>query len=228
MQIPSPKKTKQVSIMLPPRALEANQLTSMAPSPMSRPTVTPQNAASTQWRTVVCPHPPMKHCFRRPSTIDTMDTDSSSGGLCTPANLWPTPNGTPMGTPTATATPKILGFGELTLAPKQLPPQSPSAFTRAITMAEAQNLQWATRLQTITDISPKKKMTAAGYPVAARGACDMDVSMEATEDMETPSPDKNRRMLMQASPMQFQSSLGPATPEEKPFMMHRSEQFRCV
>lgn len=222
LQIPSPKKTKQ--LWLPARALEVNtgSFPTATPSPMSRPVITPQNAASTHWRTVVCPKPPMKHCFRRPS-IDVMaDDSSSSGGLCTPANLWPTPHGTPMGTPTAAATPKniSLGFGELT---QQCLTQPPSAFARAVADAQVQQNQWAARLQTISDTSPSRRGKAFGYP---SGGGDMDVSMEVTEDMVTPSPNMDR-MVKSPMAMEWSSSLGPATPDDKPAMMCRSEQFRC-
>jgi len=64
----------------------------------------------------------------------------------------------------------------------------------------------------------------------------MDVSMEVTEDMVTPSPDHDKRLRvinqnsMTASPVELPQSglFGPLSPDDKPYAMSRSEQFRCA
>lgn len=239
--MPSPHKPQGLNIMLPSRALEVNTTTTMAPSPMSWSTCTPQNAASTHWRTVVCPNPPAKHNYRRSSmTLDTAD-GTSSGGLRTPATQWPSPAGTPTGTPTAAQTPRAqlsFGFGDDCTFNSGRPQPSPTGsfgFSRRLDVHAVRTVgptvSMGMRLQTITDASPKK-MNASGY---TSGLSDMDVSMEASQDMVTPSPDHDKRQAMlkknemSPSPVELPKSglFGPDSPNGKPYAMSRSEQFRC-
>lgn len=57
---------------------------------------TPINAASTQWRTMICPHAPVKRAS--PSIhVNVESTPTSSDGLCTPVNYWPSCTSTPVG-----------------------------------------------------------------------------------------------------------------------------------
>lgn len=219
--------SKKVSIMLPTAALEVNTaaVPSAAPSPMSRPTCTPTNVATTHWRTVVCPHPPVKHTRHLVRTTSSDLEDVSSGGLTTPSNLWPTPtNATPRASPMAIspfgAPGASFGFGDLSM-----PRASPQLFRREPLLSpnaagRESNPQPSptafARLQTITDNSPSSMANATGYPAPC-----MNVSMEVDGDWATPSPDQDRR----GTPWQLQSQ-GPMTPDDKPVMV-RSQQFRC-
>jgi len=193
MKVASPVKTSR-PLMLPSMSLEVNtSLPTPTPSPMSRPQTpgipicTPSNAASTQWRTVTCPRPPSKNYFK--------EDDGSSGGLVTPANLWPSPNGTPLGTPTTAA----IGFGfsaaditaaSITSPIMQSAQLSPGlarpSLMRAYSDSAFSQVFRSSRLQTISDNSPGKN---AGWS----GNASLDFSFEAAlaaEDMTTPSPGK--------------------------------------
>jgi len=72
---------------------------------------TPQNVATTTWRTAVCPKPPEK--TRRAPTSRSPTTSSS--GLRTPVTLWPTPHGSPMGF--SVMTPRCVFFGDTPTGP---------------------------------------------------------------------------------------------------------------
>jgi len=202
MKVASPSKTAR-PLLLPSMAMEVNtSLPTPTPSPMSRPQTpgipicTPSNAASTQWRTVTCPRPPSKSYFK--------EDDASSSGLVTPANLWPSPNGTPLGTPTTAA----IGFGfsaadiarvsqDISAASISSPilqtaQLSPGLGRPALMRAYSDSAAFSqvfrsAPLQTITDDSPGGKN--AGWA----GNASLDFSFEAAmaaEDMTTPSPGK--------------------------------------
>mmetsp|Transcript_5298 Transcript_5298/g.14990 ORF Transcript_5298/g.14990 Transcript_5298/m.14990 type:complete len:245 (-) Transcript_5298:193-927(-) len=67
----------------------------VAATPTSRPLCTPTSAVSTQWRTMVCPHAPVKRVSRQPFPASA-DSTPGSDGLRTPVNVWPAYAGTPM------------------------------------------------------------------------------------------------------------------------------------
>jgi hypothetical protein len=172
---------------------------------------TPSNAASTQWRTVTCPRPPSKNYFKE-------DDGSSSGGLVTPANLWPSPNGTPLGTPTTAA----IGFGfsaaDISAAASTSPilksaQLSPGlgrpALMRAYSDSAFSQVFRSARLQTISDNSPNNSNQEWA------GNASLDFSFEAAEEMATPSPGKPPVDLFQVT-----------SPEEKP--VHRLQRANAI
>lgn len=217
MTIPSPKKLKQGALMLPRLALDSNisMLATPTPSPMA--IATPQNVATTHWRTVVCPHPPMKHHFYRKQNNEMSDDSSSNGGLVTPANLWPSPCGTPMGTPTAATSAFGFGYGTPTVAPanvgfggfQDMPMASPVGSQGPALFRSTSPFNAQARMQTLSEGSPIR---------GDAGMTAMDTSMEVGEDMITPSPDKRAVQRMAVSPLQdLQNSTGPATPDATVF-----------
>jgi len=91
----------QPKLMLPAGALQGDQVAEPpAPSPNSRPPCTPAKAASTQWRRQACPYPPTRKAARKMtssnSALSTPMAVAGPAGLLTPANLWPSPGGTPV------------------------------------------------------------------------------------------------------------------------------------
>jgi len=178
----------------------------------------------------------------------------------TPATQWPTPVGTPMSTPTAVQTPisrLSFGFSDdsnfLGGRPQQLAQPSPTGsfgFPRRLDVATVRAAgptgSMSMRLQTISDASPIKmisptgrrlsqdaSLNASGYTL---GVSDLDLSMEATQDMVTPSPDHDKRqnMLkkneMSPSPVELPKGglFGPDSPNEKPYTICKSEPFRMT
>lgn len=240
MAVASPTKpVAKAATMLPMAAVAQPMLTlegngaglpTPTPSPMSRPMCTPSNAATTAWRTTVCPHPPTKHGFYRGSSTSWDAGDETPGstpmGLLPPSTLWPTPTSTPMGSPKACSTPLGFGFpatlgtpsgatasagfgaflGEQPSSPSkspQLQVATPSPVVLCRTRSDPSALQRGTRLQTISDSSPTLKDDS--FSVFADSGYPMDRSMEAasSEEFATPSPDKLRRdqrMATSASP----------------------------
>jgi len=94
----SPTKPK---LMLPREAIQAKPSPPVpaswgsipAASPTSKPMVTPINAASTSWRTTVCPFAPQPRRTKEPGSLDpTPSGASSTPGMVTPANIWPEPS----------------------------------------------------------------------------------------------------------------------------------------
>mmetsp|Transcript_14886 Transcript_14886/g.33919 ORF Transcript_14886/g.33919 Transcript_14886/m.33919 type:complete len:210 (+) Transcript_14886:138-767(+) len=60
---------------------------------------TPANVARTTWRSTVCPHPPAKRVVHRTLSGNVITPSSTPCSLPTPANLWPSPCGTPVSYP---------------------------------------------------------------------------------------------------------------------------------
>mmetsp|Transcript_17384 Transcript_17384/g.32736 ORF Transcript_17384/g.32736 Transcript_17384/m.32736 type:complete len:245 (-) Transcript_17384:211-945(-) len=201
---PSPQKARapvRKAPMLPEDVFQASKLVvnttgpSPMPSPMSRPLFTPSNAATTHWRTVVCPHPPVKTLKRRPASLTALgaaeDTPPSSGGLMTPANLWPTPRGTPAGTPTF-------------LLERDVQPQAPGRLrARSADSATPQSRRHA--WQAVVQGVPASNSTFFGRADAKENLPNFGIV-----DPATPSPDKK------SSPIELQPSHGPYTPDDKP------------
>lgn len=102
-QMPGPRPL----ILLPQQALDGHSNSAGYATPRSA-VCTPHNAKSTQWRTLVCPHPPVKM------------HPSSAGGLTSPANNWPTPAATPVGTPRAGNWTMSQGLIRTTSAPEHM------------------------------------------------------------------------------------------------------------
>mmetsp|Transcript_39517 Transcript_39517/g.62754 ORF Transcript_39517/g.62754 Transcript_39517/m.62754 type:complete len:214 (-) Transcript_39517:105-746(-) len=150
------------------QGLELSSLPDPMPSPMSRPLVTPSNAASTQWRTETCPLAPRKSS----NALKQSDqTPSSVSGLKTPANLWPSPSTTPIGT-------SAFGF---TFDESSASWESPTKNFTAI--PESQPLPRSASDDVVSQrVSPSS--------IRARSAG----SAIETDDLEaiTPSPDKRR------------------------------------
>jgi len=93
--------TAQPKLMLPARALQDNRMAEpLAPSRDSQPPCTPAEAASTQWRRRVCPYPPSRKAARKMTSSSSVSSTPMAmvapAGLLTPANLWPSPGGTPV------------------------------------------------------------------------------------------------------------------------------------
>lgn len=249
----SPRKMKQATIMLPKKAIEGNStLPTPTPSPMSRPLCTPSNAATTHWRTVVCPHAPDKYprgFFRKNDDVPSDFSETSSGdpktpaNLVPPANLWPSP----AGTPTAAATPsartfgfgfgiadaeaycRVAGYGPASLAHPPAVADSFGALSAVIgSAAFPEPRQPQCMLAPQPQSHPVTVTRSVSEPAAfleeqpalkrlhsptSKDDTHLDVSMEAAEDLATPSPDNfKREERMALSPLLLQSQ-GPITPE---------------
>lgn len=117
--VPSPyKEDKRVSrglpsLMLPDAAFQSSQYAALGTpilSPLGQPIRTPVNAATTTWRTQLCPNPPVKRVgLQKSMSIDSTPA-STPKSLPTPANLWPSPGVSPMLTGAWPTTPGVLHF----------------------------------------------------------------------------------------------------------------------
>lgn len=92
-------------LMLPLGAIQARAMPQMSPvqSPLARPVVTPNNVATSTWRTQICPGAPARRITQYPhlsSGEGSPMSVTSSAGLLTPMDCWSHQHAGGMLTPT--------------------------------------------------------------------------------------------------------------------------------
>eukprot|EP00450_Noctiluca_scintillans_P012993 CAMPEP_0194506604 /NCGR_PEP_ID=MMETSP0253-20130528/35074_1 /TAXON_ID=2966 /ORGANISM="Noctiluca scintillans" /LENGTH=219 /DNA_ID=CAMNT_0039349361 /DNA_START=1 /DNA_END=660 /DNA_ORIENTATION=+ len=180
------------------------------PSPSVKSMCTPQNVASTAWRTTVCPQPPQKP--RRVAHPTSQSPTSSSSGPRTPATMWPTPHGTPMGF--SVMTPKRVFFVDTPTGP----------LTRKIS---EDNFALSPRAREIPTRHHSRSISSdsasVSTPRSAFGVFDRSLGGETLEHVlevpETPSPPRDRSTG-------FMSPGCSMTPDEKATVT-RTRLFSC-